>query len=115
VFTQLASTITTLNSIAELASTDTATCVVPVQLRASVTVTTYNPAVKPLIVAVLPPLLHKYWYGAVPPLTVTVAPPSVPPKQFTAVELAIRVSPAGAVIVALPVAVQLFASLTVTV
>jgi hypothetical protein len=104
-----------LNNIAELASTDTATWAVPVQLRASVTVTTYTPDVKPLIVAVLPPLLHKYWYGAVPPVTTTVAPPSVPPKQFTGVELAIKLSAVGVVIVTLPVAVQLFASLTVTV
>ena len=47
----------------------------PVHPLASVTVTVYgDPAAKsPVSVAPIPPVLHKYVYGAVPPLTEAVA------------------------------------------
>ena len=39
------------------------------------------------IVAVVPPLDHKYVYGGVPPEGVAVAVPLLPPKHETGVEL----------------------------
>ena len=50
---------------------------VVVQPFASVTSTEYGPAVSPVIVAVVSPLLHKYVYGEVPLLAVTVADPKL--------------------------------------
>ena len=50
---------------------------VAVHKLASVAVTVYKPAVNPVIVAVVSPLLHKYVIGATPPaVIVTVAVPS---------------------------------------
>ena len=41
------------------------------------------PAERPLEVALVPPLLHKYVYPGVPPVAVTVAEPLLPPLQDT--------------------------------
>lgn len=42
---------------------------------ASVTVTIYGPAQTPVTFHVVAPLLHKYVYGAVPPVELTVNVP----------------------------------------
>ena len=55
-----------------------------------------------------------YVYGVVPPPTVRVTVPLVPPLQFTLVPAALAVRVAGCVIVLLVVAVQPLASVTVT-
>lgn len=61
------------------------------------------------------PLLHKYVIGVVPPLTVTVAVPSLPPLQLTSVVLPIDAAGAPAsVTLAVAVAVHPLASVTVT-
>ena len=55
-------------------------------------------------------------YGLVPPLGLTVAVPLAPPKQLTFVdEMFAALITVGSVIVILFVAVQLLASVTVTV
>ena len=53
------------------------------QLFASVTVTTYVPAARPVSVADVPPELHAYEYVVVPPEADAVASPSAPPLQET--------------------------------
>ena len=68
---------------------------VAVHPLASVTVTLYVPAASALRFCVVAPLLHKYVYGAVPPLAVTVAVPSVPPIVVTGVDVADAVTAAG--------------------
>jgi hypothetical protein len=50
----------------------------------SVTVTVYDPAIRPVSVAPVPPEeAQLYVKGPTPPLTETVAEPSLPPKQLT--------------------------------
>ena len=66
------------------------------QLRASVTVTVYVPALRLEAVAAAPPLgLHENKYGAVPPVGVTVAVPLFPLKQLTGVLIIDEVIAAG--------------------
>jgi hypothetical protein len=64
-----------------------------VQPFASVTVITYEPAVKPVAVVVDwdGVVFHEYVYGVVPPEAVTVALPLFPPLQsmFTCVVVAV--------------------------
>ena len=54
-----------------------------VQPFASVAVTTYVPAVTPVMEAVVAPLLHVNEYVTVPPDAEALAPPSLPPLQLT--------------------------------
>jgi Ni,Fe-hydrogenase III component G len=89
--------------------------VVAVQRFASVTVTVYVPAATPDKSCELAPLLQLYVYPAVPPLTVKSIAPVDPPLQATLVTDVERFNAVGCVIVALVVAVQRFASVTVTV
>src|SRR5439155_665168 len=91
---------------------------VAVQRLASLTVTMYVPA--PRLVAVDPfctgLVFHENVLLPVPPLTLAVALPLLPPKQSTltcALMLALN-AVSGCVMVALAVAVQPLASLTVT-
>ena len=58
---------------------------VVVQELASDTVTVYVPAVTPVMLAVVAALLHAKVYGAVPPVPLAVADPSLPPLQLTVV------------------------------
>jgi hypothetical protein len=88
---------------------------VVVQLFASVTVTVYVPATRPLAVADVAALLHAKVYGDVPPDPFAVAVPLLPPLQLTGVFEALAVNIAGSVIVTLDVVVQEFTSDTVTV
>ena len=70
---------------------------------ASVTVTTYVPALNPVIVCVVsPPGLQEYVYGGVPPVGLAVAVPSpvVGPVSSVAVAVTLR-TVAGSVIVIL--------------
>jgi hypothetical protein len=66
---------------------------VVVQPLASVMVTLYVPAITFVRSSVVAPLLHRYVYGAVPPVTVRLTPPVASPKQRTAV---VVVDPASA-------------------
>jgi hypothetical protein len=60
------------------------TVLVSVQVLASVMVTVYVPAASPVAVAAVPPDgAHAYVYAPVPPVTVTVAEPLVPPLHAT--------------------------------
>ena len=89
---------------------------VAVQLLASVTVTVYVPAARPVRFSVVAPFDHRYVSAPVPPATVKLIAPVEPPLQLTLVEeamLALR-AVAGCVIVCEAVAVQLLASVTVT-
>jgi len=93
------------------------TFAVAVHPFASVTVTVYEPAAKPLAVVFVPPLgAHEYVKLPVPPLAVTVALPSVLVwhKGFV-LELILADIAEGAVNVTLAVTVHPFASVTVTV
>ena len=81
----------------------------------SVTVTVYVPADKPVIVAVAGPELHAYEYGAEPPLATTVAVPLLPGLQGILVALHSALNGRKEAKVDEHVAVQLFASFTVTV
>ena len=92
---------------------DMVTLAVAVQLFASVTVTLYVPALTPVRFWVLAEGVQLYVYGVVPPLTVFVTF-DVPPLQpiSPADKDAVRAS--GCEIVTLAVAVQEFASVTVT-
>ena len=59
----------------------------------SVTVTVYAPAVNPVIVCVVwPPGLHEYENGPKPPVTPTVAVPSLPPKQVELIVVMLAVT-----------------------
>ena len=57
------------------------TVVIAVQLLASVAVTVYVPAVKPLVVAEVEPVLQTKVFVPVPPVADAVAVPLLPPKQ----------------------------------
>ena len=86
-----------------------------VQPFESVTVAVYVPADKPLFEAVVFPLLHKYVYGAVPPLATTAAEPVDAPLHVTFVPLQLATNNVGCVTVYEQVAVHPFASVTVAV
>jgi hypothetical protein len=75
------------------------------------------PEAKPEAVAAVPPNGdHEYVYPPAPPDALTVALPFEPPKQETLVwDDAVTDKAVGCVTVKLLVAVQLFASVTVTV
>ena len=89
---------------------------VSVQPLASVAVTIYVPAARPLAVAPEAPLDQVYVTTPVPPDDEAVAEPLEPPKQLTGVGAAIAAtSAAGCEIVVVAVVLQLFASVTVTV
>ena len=88
---------------------------VVVQLFASVTVTVYVPATRPLAVADVAELLHAKVYGDVPPDPFAVAAPLLPPLQLTGVFEALAANSTGSVMVTLDVLVQELASDTVTV
>jgi hypothetical protein len=63
---------------------------------ASVTVTVYPPAVRPVAEEPVPPEgAHEYVYPEVPPDAVTEAEPVLPPKQSTGDEVAVAVSAGG--------------------
>ena len=66
-----------------------------VQPFESVTVAVYVPADKPLFDAVVFPLLHKYVYGAVPPLATTAAEPVDAPLHVTFVPLQVATNNVG--------------------
>src|SRR5436853_129707 len=88
---------------------------VAVQPLASVTVTLYVPAASEVISCVVAPLLHKYVYGDVPPLTVKLIEPVDAPLQSTLTCVWLNEIAVGSVIVMLlSVAVQPLASVTVT-
>jgi hypothetical protein len=59
------------------------TNLVAVQPFASVTVTLYVPATRPVRSCVVAPFDQAYAYGAVPPVTVRSIDPVAPPKQAT--------------------------------
>jgi hypothetical protein len=86
---------------------------------ASVNVTVYVPAVRPIAVAVPcgGTVFHDIVYGAVPPATpLIVAVPLLPPGQLTLVAVSgLAVMAEGAVIVTLQVVVHRLASVTITV
>lgn len=86
-----------------------------VQLLASVTVTLYVLAVKLVAVGFVCPPVQIFVYGPVPPEGDTVAVPSEPPKQVTAVEEVVAVNAVGSVTIPEVVLVQLFPSVTTTV
>jgi len=78
----------------------TVTGTVLLQPFASVTVTEYVPAVRPVAVALFPPVgLHKYEYGPVPLATVMDAVPSLPVKQETAVEVGMLVTRGAGIVI----------------
>ena len=88
-----------------------------VQPFASLTNVVYVPAAKPLNTLVLcaaPPLML-YIYGAVPPLPFSVMLPLLLVAQLGFANTLPKLNAAGAVINALVVAVQPFASVTVSV
>ena len=89
--------------------------VLEVQPFASVAVTLYVPAVRPVAVAKVWPLFHRYVIVPVPPVPAAVAEPFEPPKQLTFTEALIVTATAlaGCVIVTLAVSVQPFESVTV--
>ena len=91
--------------------------VTEVQPFASVAVTLYVPAVKPVAVAEVWPLFHRYVMVPVPPVPAAVAVPSEAPMQETFVHALIVTATAlaGCVIVTVAVSVQPLASVTVTV
>jgi hypothetical protein len=82
---------------------------------ASVTVTLYVPATTPVILAEVALLLHWYKYPEVPPVSLTVAPPSEKLLQLTLLSTtAAETSVAGSVITTLAESVQPLASVIVT-
>ena len=91
--------------------------VTEIQPFASVAVTLYVPAAKPVAVAEVWPLFHRYVIVPVPPVPAAVAVPSEAPKQETFVDALIVTATAlaGCVIVTVAVSVQPLASVTVTV
>ena len=83
---------------------------------ASVAVTVYVPADKPLFVAPTVPFDHRYVYPAVPPTAATVVEPSLPKLQLTGVlDEIFTCNNAGAVTVPLAEAVHPLPSVIVTV
>src|SRR5450756_1901820 len=89
---------------------------VTVQLFDSVITTLYVPAASPLISCVVAPLLHKYVYVPLPPVTLRSMDPVVPPlhNTFTCVPLATTRSFWVIVKLVVPVTVQLFDSVITT-
>ena len=87
-----------------------------VQLLASVTTTVYDPA-QALVGLFTParPPLHVYWYGAIPPETVTVADPSHVVEHVVGVVLKLSPNGDGLMILADDDEVQPFKSVTVNV
>src|SRR5207302_993307 len=93
--------------------------VLAVQLRASLTVTLCRIALSPLkvvgeVATANAPPSKLTWYGPAPPPKVTVIAPSLEPLQLTSTLVELAVSNGGALIVCEVLAVQLRASLTVT-
>ena len=86
------------------------------QLLASVTVTVYEPAQRPVMLSITDPVgsSHRYVKGAVPPLTVTKAEPSQTPLQLTSVPVTTAVKPTGLFTVPPTVSIHPFASVTST-
>ena len=82
------------------------------QPKASLTTQVYETAFRFVATAVLCPLLHKYEYGSVPPITDTVAVPSLNPLQLITVIVSVLANTAGCVTVVLMLAVQPLASVT---
>ena len=61
------------------------------------------------------PSLHKYEYGKLPPVTVTVAVPSLPPLQETEFKIEAETDNSlGSLTVIFPFSVQLLSSVIVT-
>ena len=91
--------------------------VVVVHPLPSVTVTVYEPPLREEAVVPVPPEGDQlYVYPPLPPLALTVADPLLPPLQVTLLmEDIVATIAAGCVIVAVVLAVQLCASVTVTV
>ena len=87
---------------------------VAVQPLASVAVTLYAPAVRPLIVWLVLPLLQLKVKGAWPCKTFTVAVPSMAPQVVILVEDTLIFRAGAALTTVLPVAVQPAPSMTVT-
>ena len=87
-----------------------------VQPFASVAVTLYVPAAKPVAIAAVWPLFHRYVIMPVPPVPAAVAEPFAPPKQLTFVEalMLTDTAEAGSEIITVAVSVQPLASVTVT-
>jgi hypothetical protein len=92
------------------------TVAVDVHPFASVAVTVYDPAAKPVAVAPVAELLHKYVFVPVPPVALTVAEPVDAPlhKTFTCDEIVAETA-VGWVNVELAVAVNPPVAVTVTV
>ena len=97
------------------AGSDMVTLSVSVQLFASVAVTVYVPADKPVIVPPVPLLLHAYVFVPVPPVALAVADPSVAPLQLAFVPEILALTDVGSSIVTLSVSLQPLASVAVTV
>ena len=92
------------------------TLAVAVQPLASVAVTVYEPAAKPVAVAPVAALLQAYVFVPVPPVEVAVAEPLAPPLHNTFVCAEIDADTAvGCVIVTVADAVHPLASVAVTV
>ena len=93
--------------------------VVAIQEFASVTVNVYVPGAKfdksSVVPTTLVPSLHEKLYAVVPPVTVTAIEPLSSPLQVELTEVFDALKTVGSVIVWLTVAVQLSASLIVTV
>ena len=82
---------------------------------ASVTVTEYVPAARPVLSSVVTPLPQLNEYGAVPPVAVRLAAPVELPKQRTFVpDIDAASAAAGCVITTEAVVEQPLASVTVT-
>jgi hypothetical protein len=79
----------------------------------SFTVQVYEPAVNPVTLEVVCPLLHVYVYAVVPPEGVTEAVPLFPPLHDTFVCAVVVDIAAGCVIVTVVVYVHPFLSFTV--
>jgi hypothetical protein len=93
----------------------TVTDLVTKQAVASVTVTVYVPADKPVFDVVVRPFDQLKVYGLLPPLALIVADPFEPPLQLTFVFVAVAVIALGCVTVTERVAEHKAASVTVTV
>jgi hypothetical protein len=103
-----------------LAASAAAGCVITTEAvvehpLASVTVTLYVPATRPVLSSVVTPLPQLNEYGAVPPVAVRLAAPVELPKQRTFVpEMLAASAAAGCVMTTEAVVEQLLASVTVT-
>jgi len=101
-------TVTTGTVVPETVMDATAT-----QLSASTTLTVYVPAATFARFCEVAPLLHENAYGAVPPVTVSVAVPFARPQVAT-VEVSVRTGLPVLLTLADVAPVQPFASVTVT-